>query len=243
MSARIRSVPPTGTRRRHRLGIGLAVAVGAGLSAGATAEALAVPALDASTTPAALRAVPAESVLAEGDAVASALAEVVALQDALDRTAASAPSRLHPDDPATQALNAPADRASNPVGADDEVEVVAAPEPAEEPTPAPEPEPEPEPAAASQPAATGSSGVPRSTWQALAACESNGDWTIDTGNSFYGGLQFNLKSWNWAGGQRFAAYPHHASKDEQIAVAEVLLDIHPAGWGAWPACSAKLGLR
>ncbi|MEX2551160.1 MAG: transglycosylase family protein [Nitriliruptoraceae bacterium] len=80
-------------------------------------------------------------------------------------------------------------------------------------------------------------------WDDLAACESNGDWSINTGNGYYGGLQFNLDSWDWAGGDRYASYPHEASRTQQIAVAERLLEIHPAGWGAWPACSRQLGLH
>jgi hypothetical protein len=228
----------------HRLGLGAVVVIGASLSVGLAAEALAAPLLDRSAPSIDARTVPAASVLDDGDALASALAEVAALEAAFERTAAASASRIHPDDPVMQALNAPADRAANPVTAVDDAPQTAtapapdpAPEPAPAPGPAPEPEPEPEPVAAS------TSGVARSTWEALAGCESNGDWTIDTGNSFYGGLQFNLKSWIWAGGQRYAEYPHHATKDQQIAVAERLLAIHPAGWGAWPACSAKLGLR
>jgi hypothetical protein len=90
---------------------------------------------------------------------------------------------------------------------------------------------------------TSSASVDGSVWDRLAECESNGDWSINTGNGYYGGLQFNKSSWDWAGGQQYAEYPHHASRGQQIAVAERLLEIHPAGWGAWPACSSMLGLR
>jgi LysM repeat protein len=76
------------------------------------------------------------------------------------------------------------------------------------------------------------------TWNALAQCESSGDWHINTGNGYYGGLQFALSSWEWVGG---TGYPHEASKEEQIARAELLLDRQ--GWEAWPACSKQLGLR
>jgi len=88
--------------------------------------------------------------------------------------------------------------------------------------------------------ASGSSGVP---WDSLAECESNQTWDIDTGNGFYGGLQFEKRSWDWAGGQQYAEWPHHATREQQIAVAERLLEIHPAGIGAWPACADSLGLR
>lgn len=88
------------------------------------------------------------------------------------------------------------------------------------------------------------SGIP---WDELARCESGyGDgptWDIDTGNGFYGGLQFEKESWDWAGGQQYAEYPHHATREQQIAVAEQLLEIHPAGIGAWPSCADQLGLR
>jgi LysM repeat protein len=75
------------------------------------------------------------------------------------------------------------------------------------------------------------------TWDALAACESGGNWSINTGNGYYGGLQFSLSTWQAFGG---SGNPANASKSTQIAVAEKVLA--GQGWGAWPACSAKLGL-
>lgn len=81
---------------------------------------------------------------------------------------------------------------------------------------------------------TGGSGV----WYALAQCESGGDWGAATGNGFWGGLQFTLSSWRAVGG---SGYPHHASPSEQIARGQALQRLQ--GWGAWPACSRKLGLR
>lgn len=74
-------------------------------------------------------------------------------------------------------------------------------------------------------------------WDQLAECESGGDWQINTGNGYYGGLQFSLSSWRAVGG---SGYPHEASKAEQISRAERLQNRQ--GWGAWPACSAELGL-
>lgn len=74
-------------------------------------------------------------------------------------------------------------------------------------------------------------------WDRVAECESGGDWQINTGNGYYGGVQFALGSWRAVGG---SGYPHQASKQEQIKRAELLLDRQ--GWGAWPACSSKLGL-
>lgn len=77
-----------------------------------------------------------------------------------------------------------------------------------------------------------------SVWDRLAQCESSGNWSINTGNGYYGGLQFSLASWRGVGG---SGLPSQASREEQIARAEQLLARQ--GWGAWPACSAKLGLR
>lgn len=85
----------------------------------------------------------------------------------------------------------------------------------------------------SQPAAQGG-GV----WDQLAQCESGGNWNANTGNGFYGGLQFTQSSWQAVGGQ---GLPHQASKAEQIQRAEQLRA--QQGWGAWPACSRQLGLR
>ncbi|GAA3286140.1 transglycosylase family protein [Nesterenkonia halobia] len=76
-----------------------------------------------------------------------------------------------------------------------------------------------------------------SVWDQLAQCESGGDWSANTGNGFYGGLQFTPSSWAAVGG---SGMPHEASKAEQIQRAEKLQSMQ--GWGAWPACSAKLGL-
>lgn len=77
-----------------------------------------------------------------------------------------------------------------------------------------------------------------SAWDALAACESGGNWAINTGNGYYGGLQFSLSSWRGVGG---SGLPSEASREEQIARAEMLKARQ--GWGAWPACTSKLGLR
>lgn len=76
------------------------------------------------------------------------------------------------------------------------------------------------------------------TWDALAWCESTGRWDINTGNGYYGGIQFHPRSWRAVGGE---GYPHEATRIEQIYRGELLLDLQ--GWGAWPGCSRKLGLR
>nr|WP_294695079.1 resuscitation-promoting factor [uncultured Friedmanniella sp.] len=75
-------------------------------------------------------------------------------------------------------------------------------------------------------------------WDRLAQCESGGNWSINTGNGFYGGLQFTPSTWRGYGG---TGMPHQASRAEQIAVAKRVQA--GQGWGAWPACTAKLGIR
>jgi hypothetical protein len=77
-------------------------------------------------------------------------------------------------------------------------------------------------------------------WDDLAQCESGGNWAINTGNGYYGGLQFSLPTWQGYGGGEFAAYPHEATREGQIAVAERLRDAR--GYQPWPACRIKLGL-
>ncbi|MGO4188919.1 transglycosylase family protein [Pseudarthrobacter sp. TAF60_1] len=76
-----------------------------------------------------------------------------------------------------------------------------------------------------------------STWDALAQCESGGNWATNTGNGYSGGLQFSQSTWAAHGGTGSAAT---ASREQQIAVAEQVQASQ--GWGAWPACAAKLGL-
>ena len=76
------------------------------------------------------------------------------------------------------------------------------------------------------------------TWDALAECESGGDWHINTGNGYYGGLQFSLGSWQAVGG---TGYPHEHSRETQITMGQRLYA--SSGWGVWPACTAKLGWR
>ena len=79
-----------------------------------------------------------------------------------------------------------------------------------------------------------------SVWDDLARCESGGNWAIDTGNGYYGGLQFSYGTWHGYGGGEFAEYPHQATREEQIIVGERLRAAR--GYAPWPACRAKLGL-
>ena len=78
------------------------------------------------------------------------------------------------------------------------------------------------------------------TWDKVAQCESGGNWSINTGNGFYGGLQFTNSTWAEFGGSAFASRADLATKDQQIATAEKVLAVQ--GPGAWPVCSVQAGL-
>ncbi|MFJ2188450.1 transglycosylase family protein [Kitasatospora sp. NPDC087861] len=78
------------------------------------------------------------------------------------------------------------------------------------------------------------------TWDKVAQCESTGNWSINTGNGFYGGLQFTSSTWAAFGGTAYAPQANRATKDQQIAVAEKVLASQ--GPGAWPVCSVQAGL-
>ncbi|MET8847687.1 transglycosylase family protein [Amycolatopsis sp. NPDC004625] len=77
-----------------------------------------------------------------------------------------------------------------------------------------------------------------SAWDRIAQCESGGNWATNTGNGYYGGLQFDKQTWNAYGGSQYAALPNQASREQQIAVAEKVRDAR-GGYGAWPVCGKK----
>jgi hypothetical protein len=105
------------------------------------------------------------------------------------------------------------------------------------PTPAPRPRVAAAPrTAAPPPPSVSGDGV----WDQLAQCESGGNWAINTGNGYYGGLQFSIGTWDAYGGSSYAARPDLATREEQIAVAERLRAAR--GYSPWPACASKLGL-
>lgn len=118
--------------------------------------------------------------------------------------------------------------------------------------PAPEPEPEPK-SEPEQPADDGGSSEDSSggntgatppppsgghNWDAVAQCESGGNWAINTGNGFYGGLQFSASTWSGYGGGAYAPTADQATREQQIAIAEKVLA--GQGPGAWPHCGAYL---
>ncbi|MEU9917523.1 transglycosylase family protein [Streptomyces sp. NPDC051001] len=76
-------------------------------------------------------------------------------------------------------------------------------------------------------------------WDRIAQCESGGNWHINTGNGYYGGLQFSASTWRAYGGGAYAATADRASRSQQIAVATKVQ--RAQGWGAWPTCSARAG--
>ncbi|MDF9812377.1 transglycosylase family protein [Streptomyces sp. SPB162] len=84
-------------------------------------------------------------------------------------------------------------------------------------------------------AAAADSGV----WDRIAKCESGGNWHINTGNGYYGGLQFAAGTWRSNGGTQYAATADKASREQQIAVATKVQ--RSSGWGAWPVCARRAG--
>jgi nucleoid-associated protein YgaU len=78
-----------------------------------------------------------------------------------------------------------------------------------------------------------------STWDKVAQCESGGNWAINTGNGYAGGLQFSPSTWKAFGGTAYATSANKATREQQIAVAEKVLAAQ--GWHAWPSCSKKAG--
>lgn len=116
--------------------------------------------------------------------------------------------------------------------------------PSSTPPPAPAPAPKPvtkagRAAARATLAASTSSGD--SAWDKLAACESSGRWSVNTGNGYYGGLQFKQSTWAEYGGLAYAPRANEASRADQIAVARKVLV--GQGWRAWPSCSRKTGVN
>jgi len=117
------------------------------------------------------------------------------------------------------------------------------------PPPVEVPAPGPPPAAAAPiaPAPVAPPPVPAppssdtAVWDKLAECESSGDWAINTGNGYYGGLQFNEATWDAYGGNEYAPDAHQATREQQIQVAERVRDDR-GGYGSWPSCSKKQGL-
>ena len=79
------------------------------------------------------------------------------------------------------------------------------------------------------------------TWDAIARCEAGGNWATNTGNGFYGGVQFDQGTWARNGGLRYAQRADLATREEQIAIASVTQSRQ--GWGAWPVCSSRMGAR
>jgi resuscitation-promoting factor RpfB len=79
------------------------------------------------------------------------------------------------------------------------------------------------------------------TWDAIARCEAGGNWAINSGNGFYGGVQFDQGTWERSGGLRYAPRADLATREEQIAIASVTQARQ--GWGAWPVCSGRVGAR
>ncbi|WP_370892036.1 transglycosylase family protein [Janibacter sp. GXQ6167] len=95
-------------------------------------------------------------------------------------------------------------------------------------------------AAGSVAAASSAQAAPSNVWDRVAQCESGGRWSINTGNGYYGGLQFHSRTWTGHGGRQFASTANKATRAEQITVAKRVL--RSQGPGAWPHCGRRAGL-
>lgn len=147
----------------------------------------------------------------------------------IDRIAADAVAAI---DRAHSDLHEAIDHAHNAV---DDVSTTLAPTPATEAVPLADPAPAP------QQTVTTMAAEPYGVWDELAQCESGQNWSINTGNGFYGGLQFAPSTWTGFGGGQYAPSAHLATREQQIEIARKVQAVQ--GWGAWPACTAKMGLR
>ncbi|MFD9412768.1 transglycosylase family protein [Streptomyces sp. NPDC059989] len=87
---------------------------------------------------------------------------------------------------------------------------------------------------------TGASAASVSTWDKVAQCEASGNWSINTGNGYYGGLQISMSTWRAFGGTQYASRPDQATKQQQILTGEKILA--GQGQGAWPSCGPAAGL-
>jgi hypothetical protein len=91
------------------------------------------------------------------------------------------------------------------------------------------------------PASAQAGPIRQNPWDRLAQCESSGNWSANTGNGYFGGLQFSHGTWRSFGGGAYAPTANRASRSQQIAIAEKVL--RAQGWKAWPTCSRRAGLR
>lgn len=187
-----------------------------------------IAALSAVAAPVALVAVTAGPPSGPAAPAAEASTDTSFLQHQLQRVR----SRAEADAVAFQDLASPAD----PVVV--EVPTTAAPPTTTSPPPPPPP-PAPAPAPAPAPSGAGN-GDPNdpASWDRLAQCEAGGNWASNTGNGYYGGLQFSLSSWRAVGGQ---GYPHENSRETQIEMGRRLYA--QGGWGHWPGCTRSFGWR
>jgi hypothetical protein len=150
--------------------------------------------------------------------------------------AVTAPPRpLRPDDTTTTTVPPPPTTTTQPPPPPTTTTTQAPPPPVTTTQPPPPPHPEPE----ARSSGVGS-GDPYSdaSWDRLAGCESGGDWSVNTGNGYYGGIQFSLSSWRSVGG---SGYPHENSRAEQIHRGQLLWE--QGGWAHWPACTSSFGWR
>jgi hypothetical protein len=219
-AARLARVP------RHRLALALAV----------TAASLPLLVLDN---------LPATAASAEkGEPLAAATSQLET-HAAPSTTVALAPSTTTPPAPPPSAVIAVIEAPTTTVAPAPTTTTTAAPAPRPVASLRKAPTPPPAPTTTTTttsttppPAPSGQPGDPNdpASWDRLAQCEAGGNWAANTGNGYYGGLQFSLATWQNYGG---TGYPHQASKATQIEIGKRLQAAR--GWGAWPGCARSLG--
>ena len=191
---------------------------------------------EAADSSAAARAALTEAAAAE-DQAATDLAEAERLEaDARERAAAFQAEQATVQARLERSRAAVADLQAQQAAAAAAAEAAAAPAPAAPAPAAPAaPRTRSAPAPAAPPPVAAASGR---NWDAVAKCESGGNWSINTGNGYYGGLQFSAGTWNGHGGTAYAPRADLATREQQIAVAEKVLASQ--GKGAWPTCGRNL---
>lgn len=227
----------TRSARTWTVGAGLlvaaAVAVGAPM---VNAEPVAAPTLTPAATRVAIEAAKAAKPVRDpGERTRALFERTAATNDQVAKLQAQFLASIVPTTTSTTTTAPPATTSTTAPPAT--TTTTAAPQPTAPAAPAPvrraaAPAPQAPAPAPAPPVSNGS------TWDRLAQCEAGGNWASNTGNGYYGGLQFSLSSWRAVGG---SGYPNQASREQQIAMGEHLRASQ--GWGAWPACSRKLGLR
>ncbi len=201
---------------------------------GVTTAYLATPTMSATAVaaaPTSERAVTLSDDIAEGRTPVGVIDTNIARSAALNGSAASAASKATAAKATTKATAKAPTKASTKATTKATAKAATTTTKAATPT-----------ATAAAPTSTAGTNLARAAmWDRIAACESTSNWSINTGNGYYGGLQFSASTWRAYGGAAFAALPHQASRAEQITIANVVYDKRGGARFDW-GCAVKLGI-